>query len=182
MKLRDLAGGTGHAGIVTRGADGVVVAAPDGTLYEGVLYVRGRYPVGSGDAFLAGLVVGLDGDRGWPGRARGGARGGTGERRAAGRGPARSGPCRRLVGRAQVRRLELLIRGAERTVRPAPAIQGLFMAFGFSSPRSSRSSRCTTGPPRALQGQIGLVLSSLARRGVLANPFWGHLADTRFGG
>ena len=40
----------------TRGADGVVVAAPDGALYEGVLYVRGRYPVGSGDAFLARLV------------------------------------------------------------------------------------------------------------------------------
>ena len=52
-KLRDLSGGDGHAGVVTRGADGVVVAAPDGTLYEGRLYVRGRYPVGSGDAFLA---------------------------------------------------------------------------------------------------------------------------------
>jgi 1-phosphofructokinase family hexose kinase len=61
-KLRELAGGDGHAGIVTRGADGVVLAAPDGALFEGVLYVRGRYPVGSGDAFLAGLVVGLDRD------------------------------------------------------------------------------------------------------------------------
>lgn len=60
MKLRDLAGGDGHTGIVTRGADGVVVAAPDGSLSEGVLYVRGRYPVGSGDAFLAGFVVGLE--------------------------------------------------------------------------------------------------------------------------
>lgn len=67
MKLRDLAGGSDHAGIVTRGADGVVVAAPDGSLYEGVLYVRGRYPVGSGDAFLAGLVVELDGGGVWPG-------------------------------------------------------------------------------------------------------------------
>jgi 1-phosphofructokinase family hexose kinase len=67
MKLRDLAGGPGHAGIVTRGADGVVVAAPDGSLYEGVLYVRGRYPVASGDAFLAGLVVELDAGAGWPG-------------------------------------------------------------------------------------------------------------------
>jgi 1-phosphofructokinase family hexose kinase len=62
QKLRELAGGDGHAGIVTRGADGVVLAAPDGALFEGVLYVRGRYPVGSGDAFLAGLVVGLDRD------------------------------------------------------------------------------------------------------------------------
>lgn len=64
-KLRDLAGGDGHAGLVTRGAEGVVLAAPDGTLYEGLLYVRGRYPVGSGDAFLAGLVTGLDRGVGW---------------------------------------------------------------------------------------------------------------------
>jgi 1-phosphofructokinase family hexose kinase len=65
QKLRELAGGDDHAGLVTRGADGVVLAAPDGSLYEGVLYVRGRYPVGSGDAFLAGLVVGLERGDGW---------------------------------------------------------------------------------------------------------------------
>ena len=65
-ELRELAGGGGHAGIVTRGADGIMVVAPDGTSYEGALYERGRYPVGSGDAFLGGLVVGLErGDR-WP--------------------------------------------------------------------------------------------------------------------
>jgi 1-phosphofructokinase family hexose kinase len=74
MKLRDLAGGSGHAGVVTRGAEGVVVAAPDGSLFEGVLYVRGRYPVGSGDAFLAGLVVELDRGEDWP-RALAGALG-----------------------------------------------------------------------------------------------------------
>ena len=90
QKLRELAGGDGHVGIVTRGADGVVVCAPDGALYEGVLYVRGRYPVGSGDAFLAGLVVALDGgDRLGRGVAAG-AGGGDRERRAAGRRPARS--------------------------------------------------------------------------------------------
>ena len=64
-KIRALAGGDGHAGIVTRGAEGVMLAAPDGTLYEGVLYVRGRYPVGSGDAFLAGLVTALDRGNAW---------------------------------------------------------------------------------------------------------------------
>jgi 1-phosphofructokinase family hexose kinase len=64
-KLRDLAGGDGHAGVVTRGSEGVVLAAPDGTLYEGLLYVRGRYPVGSGDAFLAGLITELDRGAGW---------------------------------------------------------------------------------------------------------------------
>jgi 1-phosphofructokinase family hexose kinase len=64
-KIRALAGGDGHAGIVTRGAEGVMLAAPDGSLYEGILYVRGRYPVGSGDAFLAGLVTALDRGDGW---------------------------------------------------------------------------------------------------------------------
>lgn len=64
-KLRDLAGGDGHAALITRGSEGVVLAGPDGTLYEGMLYVRGRYPVGSGDVFLAGLVSGLDEDLGW---------------------------------------------------------------------------------------------------------------------
>ena len=64
-KLRQLAGGDGHAGVVTRGAEGVVLAAPDGTLYEGVLYVRARYPVGSGDAFLAGLSTGRDRGDDW---------------------------------------------------------------------------------------------------------------------
>jgi 1-phosphofructokinase family hexose kinase len=65
-ELRELAGGGGHAGVVTMGADGVVVAGPEGAAYEGVLFERGRYPVGSGDAFLAGLVVGLERDEGWP--------------------------------------------------------------------------------------------------------------------
>ena len=64
-ELRELAGGGGHAGIVTRGADGVTVVAPDGTSYEGALYERGRYPVGSGDAFLAGLVTALDRGDAW---------------------------------------------------------------------------------------------------------------------
>jgi 1-phosphofructokinase family hexose kinase len=64
-KIRDMAGGDGHAGIVTRGSEGVVLAAPDGALYEGILYVRGRYPVGSGDSFLAGLVTALDRGAGW---------------------------------------------------------------------------------------------------------------------
>jgi 1-phosphofructokinase family hexose kinase len=69
-KLRELAGGAGHAGIVTRGADGVTAVAPDGAGYEGVLFERGRYPVGSGDAFLAGLVVGVERDEPWPAALR----------------------------------------------------------------------------------------------------------------
>ena len=69
-KLREMAGGQGHAGLVTRGADGVAVAAPDGMLYQGSLYVRGHYPVGSGDVFLAGLIASLDRGQDWPAALR----------------------------------------------------------------------------------------------------------------
>ena len=48
---------------------------------------RGPYPVGSGDAFLAGLVVALDGGAGWPEalRAALGAGAANAERPGAGR-------------------------------------------------------------------------------------------------
>lgn len=51
--------------IVTRGAEGAVVAMPDGSTLEGRLYARGPYPVGSGDAFLGGLVTALERGDGW---------------------------------------------------------------------------------------------------------------------
>jgi 1-phosphofructokinase/tagatose 6-phosphate kinase len=65
QKLRERAGGMTYA-MVTRGAEGVVVATPQGSVLEGSLHVRGRYPVGSGDSFLAGLVVGLERGLLWP--------------------------------------------------------------------------------------------------------------------
>ncbi|HLB62195.1 MAG TPA: hexose kinase [Actinomycetota bacterium] len=65
-ELRERAGRDGHAGVVTRGAEGVAAVAPDGSEWEGRLYVGGRYPVGSGDAFLAGLVTGLERGGPWP--------------------------------------------------------------------------------------------------------------------
>jgi 1-phosphofructokinase family hexose kinase len=104
-KLRAMAGGDGHAGIVTRGAEGVMLAAPDGTLYEGVLYVRGRYPVGSGDAFLAGLVASLDAGDGWEDALRLAL--GAGAANAEMLGAARLDPdrARALAGQAEVRHL-----------------------------------------------------------------------------
>jgi 1-phosphofructokinase family hexose kinase len=60
------AGGPGRAALITRGADGAVLVAPDGSTWVGRLYERGPYPVGSGDAFLAGLVVALDRGDDWP--------------------------------------------------------------------------------------------------------------------
>ena len=64
-EIRDRAGGDGHAAVVTLGADGAVLVEPDGTALHGRLHVRGRYPVGSGDAFLAGLVSALHRGDGW---------------------------------------------------------------------------------------------------------------------
>jgi 1-phosphofructokinase family hexose kinase len=50
----------GGASIVTRGAEGAIVRTPDGPVLRARLYERGPYPVGSGDAFLAGLVTALE--------------------------------------------------------------------------------------------------------------------------
>jgi sugar/nucleoside kinase (ribokinase family) len=64
--LRLRIGGDGHAAAVTLGRDGAVLVAPDGSSLQGSLAAGGRYPVGSGDAFLAGLISALDGGYGWP--------------------------------------------------------------------------------------------------------------------
>jgi 1-phosphofructokinase family hexose kinase len=57
---------SGGAAIVTRGREGAVLVTPDGAAMAGRLDADGAYPVGSGDAFLAGLVVALDGGADWP--------------------------------------------------------------------------------------------------------------------
>ncbi len=62
----EMSGGPGRAAVVTRGADGAVLVAPDGSAWAGTLYVSEPYPVGSGDSFLAGLIVALDRGDGWP--------------------------------------------------------------------------------------------------------------------
>jgi 1-phosphofructokinase family hexose kinase len=103
QKLRAMAGGDGHAGLVTRGADGVVLAAPDGVLYEGLLYVRGRFPVGSGDAFLAGLVTGLDRGDGWEGALRLALGAATANAELPGAGRLDPSRAERLAARADVR-------------------------------------------------------------------------------
>jgi 1-phosphofructokinase family hexose kinase len=57
--------GDGRAAIVTRGAEGAVVVTPGGAAFQARLYQQGPYPVGSGDAFLGGLVTGLDRHWSW---------------------------------------------------------------------------------------------------------------------
>ncbi|MGI8863677.1 MAG: 1-phosphofructokinase family hexose kinase [Solirubrobacteraceae bacterium] len=65
-ELRRRAGGDAHAAVITRGTDGVLAVAPDGSAWEGRLEAWGPYSVGSGDAFLAGLIVSLGRDTPWP--------------------------------------------------------------------------------------------------------------------
>jgi 1-phosphofructokinase family hexose kinase len=64
--LRRRIGGDGHAAVVTAGVDGAVFVTPDGSAWRGSLTATGSYPVGSGDAFLAGLVTALAADGDWP--------------------------------------------------------------------------------------------------------------------
>ena len=64
--IRERIGGDGRAAIVTLGRKGAVLAAPDGASWRGALDAVGPYPVGSGDAFLAGLVTALDSGETWP--------------------------------------------------------------------------------------------------------------------
>jgi len=66
LEIRRLAGGDGHAAAVTLGAAGAVLVDPDGASWFGHLEAHGRYPVGCGDSFLAGLVVALDRGDSWP--------------------------------------------------------------------------------------------------------------------
>jgi 1-phosphofructokinase family hexose kinase len=65
LQIRERAGGEGHAVVVTLGADGAVLVEPDGTAVQGRLSAKGRYPVGSGDSFLAGLICGLERGATW---------------------------------------------------------------------------------------------------------------------
>jgi len=60
-----LACGNGHAAAVTSGAEGAVLVTPEGEALRGTLAAAGAYPVGSGDAFLAGLVVALHREERW---------------------------------------------------------------------------------------------------------------------
>ena len=58
--------GAGHAAAaVTLGARGAVLATPAGNVLRGTLDEPGPYPVGSGDSFLAGVVVARAGGADW---------------------------------------------------------------------------------------------------------------------
>jgi fructose-1-phosphate kinase PfkB-like protein len=57
---RELTARTGGTTIITLGLDGAIAVAPDGqALRVAPPTVRGRYPVGSGDAFMAGVATAI---------------------------------------------------------------------------------------------------------------------------
>jgi 1-phosphofructokinase family hexose kinase len=99
------AGGSGRAALITRGADGAVLMAPDGFAWVGRLYERGPYPVGSGDAFLAGLVVALDQGDDWPEALRMALAAGTANAQIGGAGRLVRERVPALAGKARVSRL-----------------------------------------------------------------------------
>lgn len=105
----------GAAAIVTRGAEGAVVASPDGEVFEARLYARGSYPVGSGDAFLAGLVAGLDRGDGWDVALRLALGAAAANAELAGAGRLDSGRAHALAGEAR-----LTVLSAAPSERPGP--------------------------------------------------------------
>jgi 1-phosphofructokinase family hexose kinase len=67
--IRDRAGGDGHAVAITLGDDGMVGVDFEGGDWRGTLDAYGRYPVGCGDSFLAGILVGFEQGDSWQGAA-----------------------------------------------------------------------------------------------------------------
>jgi 1-phosphofructokinase family hexose kinase len=65
-EVRRLAGGEGHAAAITLGVAGAVLVDPAGEAWFGRIDLRGRYPVGCGDSFLAAVVVARDRGETWP--------------------------------------------------------------------------------------------------------------------
>jgi 1-phosphofructokinase family hexose kinase len=99
--LRDRSGG---AAIVTRGRAGAVLVTPEGEAMAGRLDADGAYPVGSGDAFLAGLVVALDRGAGWADALRAALGAGAANAALPGAGRLDRGEAERLADRASITR------------------------------------------------------------------------------
>jgi fructose-1-phosphate kinase PfkB-like protein len=90
------------AAIVTRGADGAVVSTPDGSVVRARLYERGPFPVGSGDAFLGGLVTALERGDGWREALALALGAAAANAEVPGAGRLHAGRARELAGRARV--------------------------------------------------------------------------------
>jgi 1-phosphofructokinase family hexose kinase len=101
--LRLRLGGDGHAAAVTCGDEGALLVAPDGRAWRGSLEAGSRYPVGSGDAFLAGLVTALERDEPWEQALRAAIGAAAANAELPGAGILDPGRARSLAGEAVVR-------------------------------------------------------------------------------
>jgi 1-phosphofructokinase family hexose kinase len=95
---------SGGAAIVTRGRKGAVLVTPDGEAMAGRVDADGAYPVGSGDAFLAGLVVALDRGAGWPDALRAALGAGAANAAVPGAGRLDRAEAERLAEQARIKR------------------------------------------------------------------------------
>jgi 1-phosphofructokinase family hexose kinase len=100
--IRDRAGGDGHAVAITLGEAGMVLVDPDGRALAGSAPARGRYPVGSGDALLAGLVTALANGEPWVSAAALGLGAGAANAEIAGAGRLDPARARELAAMADV--------------------------------------------------------------------------------
>jgi 1-phosphofructokinase family hexose kinase len=100
--IRDLAGGEGHAVAITLGEAGMVLVDPDGQAFAGSSSAHGRYPVGSGDALLAGLVAALARGEPWVAAAAAGLGAGAANAEIPGAGRLDPARARELAGMTDV--------------------------------------------------------------------------------
>jgi 1-phosphofructokinase family hexose kinase len=100
--IRERAGGDGHAVAITLGEVGMVLVDPEGRALAGSTPARGRYPVGSGDALLAGVVAALVDGRPWMGAAALGLGAGAANAEIAGAGHLDPARARALAAMAEV--------------------------------------------------------------------------------
>jgi 1-phosphofructokinase family hexose kinase len=112
-EIRSRIRGESAAVIVTRGAEGAVVVAPDNAVLRARLYERGPYPVGSGDAFLGGLVSALEQGHDWDAALRAALGAAAANAEVPGAGRLETARARALAGRAHV---EPIDRPARRNV------------------------------------------------------------------
>jgi 1-phosphofructokinase family hexose kinase len=105
--IRARAGGRGRAVVVTLAERGMVLIDPTGAAWHGAVAARGAYPVGSGDAFFAGLLTALSADppAGWAEAARLGLGAATANAEIPGAARLDPARARELARAAEIRRL-----------------------------------------------------------------------------
>jgi 1-phosphofructokinase family hexose kinase len=104
-EIRLRAGGDGHAAAVTLGEAGMVLVGPEGVGWHGTVQARGDYPVGSGDALLAGMLTALAAGEPWPRAAALGLGAAAANAEQPGAGRLDPGRARQLAEAAEVRAL-----------------------------------------------------------------------------